>query len=75
LAGGDFRFTMGRSGSIMFNYFQPLLPLFLLIAAWGAFRVRRPSGRKWIVASLTGIFLICCRPTEWLFSRVLESAY
>ncbi len=59
----------------MLNYSQPLLPLFLLIAAWGGFRYRRPGSRKWIVVGLAGIFLICCRPTEWLFSRVLESSY
>lgn len=58
------------------TYQQPLLFVFLFIAAVGVARLRLPARSKLVPAiGLAGIFLCSWPPVEWLFSRVLTARY
>jgi uncharacterized SAM-binding protein YcdF (DUF218 family) len=60
------------------TYSEPLLPVFLLLGFIGSLKQwRAANGRKpvLVLAAFAGIFLSCWPPSEWLFSRPLESWY
>ncbi len=63
------------ASSLSLSYTQPLLFLFLLIAAAGLFRVPRGSGRLLAGLGLAGLFIVSWPPADWLLSRPLEAQY
>lgn len=57
------------------SYTQPLLFLFLAIAAIGLFRLPRSKSKWLVVCGVVGLFLVSWPPADWLFSRPLEARY
>jgi uncharacterized SAM-binding protein YcdF (DUF218 family) len=57
------------------TYTQPLLFLFMGIAAIGLLRIPRSRGKWLATAGVAGIFLTSWPPADWLFSRPLEWKY
>ena len=57
------------------SYTQPLLFLFLTIAAIGLFRLPRSKGKQVVVCGVAGLFVVSWPPADWLFSRPLEAQY
>lgn len=61
------------------SYFDPLLPLLLLLSLWSVLRNWRASSRKnrpWLQAiSTIGILILSLNVSSWLFSRSLEIWY
>ncbi len=57
------------------SYTQPLLFLFLIVAAVGLVRVPRRNGRWLAGLGLAGLFVVSWPPADWLFSRPLEAQY
>jgi uncharacterized SAM-binding protein YcdF (DUF218 family) len=57
------------------TYIQPLLFVFLALAAIGLWRIPRPKGKLLAVTGVAGIFLISWPPAEWLFSQPLVGRY
>ena len=57
------------------NYSEPLLSIIFALGLWGAIRLPRCKGKKFVVAGLVGLWLIAWPPMDWLFSRPLEGWY
>jgi uncharacterized SAM-binding protein YcdF (DUF218 family) len=57
------------------TYQQPLLTIFLTIAAIGLWRMPRSRWKFLAAAGMAGIFLVSWPPTEWLISRPLAGRY
>jgi|SRR5579863_113666 len=57
------------------TYTQPLLVVFLAIAAIGLLRIPRTRGKWLAIVGVAGIFLTSWPPADWLFSRPLEGQY
>jgi len=57
------------------TYTEPLLTVFLLIALGGLARLRHCRGYLISLAGFLGLAVVSWPPTDWLFSRPLESWY
>jgi uncharacterized SAM-binding protein YcdF (DUF218 family) len=57
------------------TYQQPLLLVFLIIAAIGLLRTPRSRGRTVAMVGVGGIFMVSWPPIEWVFSRPLAGQY
>ena len=57
------------------TYIQPLLLVFLALAAIGLWRSPRPKGKLLAATGLAGVFLTCWPPADYLFALPLAGQY